>query len=137
MIVLADTGALFAAVEAADTWHQPVKAWFASTRDSLAVPITVVQETAYFVGTRRGARAESGFLRSLLRENLTIESLEAQDVERAADLVEGYADFPIGFVDASIVAIAERLDITSLLTTDRRHFGVIRPAHCERLRLLP
>ena len=137
MIVLVDTGALFAAVEEADTWHAPMKAWFESSRDDLIVPLTVVQETAHFIGSHRGARAESEFLRSLLREDLTLEALEAQDVERAATLVKRYADFPLGFVDASIVAVAERLDVISLLTTDRRHFGVIRPAHCERLRLLP
>ncbi len=103
----------------------------------MIVPATVVQETAYFVGVRLGARAEAAFLRSLAGDAVVIQALDEVDLARAADLVETYADFPIGLVDASIVAIAERLDIRDLLTTDRRHFGVIRPAHCERLRLLP
>jgi len=128
---------LFAVAEETDEWHGRMKAWLTSTRTPLVVPTTVVQETAYFFGLRRGPLAEAAFVRALLRDGFAVEALEQADLERAAALMERYADFPIGFVDASIVAIAERLDIRELLTTDRRHFGVIRPAHCERLRLLP
>jgi hypothetical protein len=44
-----------------------------------------------------------------------------------------YSDAALGFVDASIVAVAERLKIKELLTTDRRHFSLIRPRHCPTL----
>src|SRR5438477_532166 len=43
----------------------------------------------------------------------------------------------IRLVDASIVAIAERLRVTRLLTADRRHFSLIRPRHCPALELVP
>jgi hypothetical protein len=66
-----------------------------------------------------------------------MEPLAGDDLPRAADLMLAYADLPLGFVDASIIAMAERLDITTILTTDRRHFGAVRPSHCERLRLVP
>ena len=66
-----------------------------------------------------------------------MESLADADLARAADLMTAYADLPLGFVDASIIAMAERLGITTILTTDRRHFAVVRPAHCDRLRLVP
>ena len=48
-----------------------------------------------------------------------------------------YSDLPLGFVDASIVAMAERLAFDTVLTVDRRHFGVVRPRHVERLRVVP
>lgn len=48
-----------------------------------------------------------------------------------------YGDFPLGFVDASLVALAERLDARELLTTDRRHFSVVRPQHARQFTLLP
>lgn len=113
-----------------------MRAWLAAATESFVVPMSVVQETAYLAGVRMGPRAEAEFLH-LAAQEYAIEPLEIADVERAAGLVDGYADFPLGFVDASIVAMAERLEIRDLLTTDRRHFGVVRPAHCERLRLLP
>ena len=120
-----------------DVSHVRVRDWFAAATETCVVPATVVQETAYLVGIRGGPRAEALFLRRMALGELSLESLGVDDVARAADLVDAYADFPLGFVDASIVAMAERLDITTLLTTDRRHFGVVRPAHCPRLRLVP
>ena len=132
-----DTGALYALFDSADAWHARMRDWLAGAPDGLVVPWSVVQETAYLTGSRMGPRAEAAFLRITARDGYPLEVLESPDLERAADLVDAYADFPLGFVDASIVAIAERLDVTSVLTTDRRHFGVVRPAHCPRLRLLP
>ena len=43
----------------------------------------------------------------------------------------------IDFVDASIVALAERLGIRRLATTDRRRFGGIRLRRGGRLELVP
>ncbi|MHA6785706.1 hypothetical protein ACVGOW_32620 [Pseudonocardia saturnea] len=54
-----------------------------------------------------------------------------------AQLVEQYADFPLGGSDASVVAIAERRSITTILTIDRRHFTAVRPNHIESFELLP
>ena len=137
MSVLADTGALYALHREADGWHERMRGWVSRSGATLLVPATVVQETAYMISARVGPLAEASFLRTAAEGEYTIADLDRTDLLRAADLVGRYADFPLGFVDASIVAIAERLDIRDLLTTDRRHFGVIRPAHCERLRLLP
>ena len=44
---------------------------------------------------------------------------------------------PLGTVDASVVAAAERLDVTEVATTDRRHFGVVMPRHAAGFQLLP
>jgi predicted nucleic acid-binding protein len=49
------------------------------------------------------------------------------DYERMAELVELYADWPLGGTDASVIAIAERLGVTKVATLDRRHFGTIQP----------
>ena len=54
-----------------------------------------------------------------------------------AELVETYADMPLGGVDASVVAIAERVSETMIATLDRRHFGVVRPAHATAFELVP
>jgi uncharacterized protein len=56
---------------------------------------------------------------------------------RIAELVATYGDLPLGTVDASVVAAAERLDITDIATVDRRHFGVVRPGHTDAFTLLP
>lgn len=52
-------------------------------------------------------------------------------------LVETYASLPLGAVDASVIAIAERLNVAEVATLDRRHVTVVRPAHTASLVLLP
>jgi predicted nucleic acid-binding protein len=59
------------------------------------------------------------------------------DYGRMAELVELYADWPLGGTDASVIAIAERLGVTTVATLDRRHFGPTRPRHIEAFTLLP
>lgn len=54
-----------------------------------------------------------------------------------AKLVERYADLPLGAVDASVVATAERLGQAEIATLHRRHFTVVRPQHVEAFTLLP
>jgi len=54
-----------------------------------------------------------------------------------SELALKYQDFPLGAVDASVVAIAERYGVRRIATTDRRHFSAIRPAHVDVLTLVP
>lgn len=63
--------------------------------------------------------------------------LASSGLERAADLIGQYADLPLGFVDASVVALAEQLELQEIATLDRRHFSVVRPRHVDAFTLLP
>jgi len=124
-------------VDRSDAWHSRMRDWLATATAPPVVPLPVVQEGAYLVGIRLGPRNEATFIRIMAGGDFVLAGLIGDDLERAADLVHAYADLPLGFVDAAIVALAERLEITRLLTTDRRHFGVVRPAHVPRLTLVP
>lgn len=84
-----------------------------------------------------GAAAEAALLRAAARGEVRLEPPTAADLERMAELVETYADLPLGTVDASVVATAERLGHAQIATLDRRHFTVVRPKHTEALTLLP
>lgn len=59
------------------------------------------------------------------------------DLQRAAELEVAYADLDLGLVDASVIALCERLGEETVLTLDRRDFAVVRPRHCAALKLLP
>ena len=48
-----------------------------------------------------------------------------------------YADLPLGAVDASVIAVAERVGASEVATLDRRHFSVVRPRHVGAFALLP
>jgi uncharacterized protein len=135
--VVADTGALYALVDRSDRWHHPVAEWWAAHGDRVLVPAVVIPEVCHLLGTRIGPAAEEAFVRSLSDREFTLEALEEEDMPRAADLMRRYADLPLGFVDAAVAAAAERLETRELLTTDRRHFGVVRPRHSRAFVLLP
>jgi hypothetical protein len=137
LTVLADTGALYALVNRSDAWHERTRTWWETNREPILVPVTVIPEATYLIATRLGAAKEAAFVRGLGDREMEIEPLQPEDLTRAADLLTIYVDLPLGFVDASIVAMAERLDVGTLVTTDRRHFAVVRPAHAPRFKLVP
>jgi len=136
-LILADTGALYALADRRDAWYERMRRYWEDNAEPWLVPVSVVTETAFLYARRLGPGAEADFVGSLAAGVFPVEVLESADYARAADLIRAYADLPLGFVDASIVAMAERLDVGTLVTTDRRHFAVVRPAHVPRLRLVP
>jgi uncharacterized protein len=77
------------------------------------------------------------FLGDLGAGELIVEPLHSSDPLRIAELVARYNDLPLGAVDASVVAAAERLRVTQVATIDRRHFSVVRPRHTPTFELLP
>jgi predicted nucleic acid-binding protein len=135
--VIVDTGPLVAAADRADSWHRKCAEFLAAATAPLLVPPTVVTEVCYMVARTGGGEAEAAFLRLFGEGLLTFVELDPADLGRMADLTERYSDFPLGCVDASVVAVAERLGITEVATLDRKHFGVVRPRHVERFTLLP
>ena len=68
---------------------------------------------------------------------MSLEPVEPSDILRIAELVARYHDLPLGTVDASVIAAAERLGASEVATLDRRDFTVVRPSHVEAFTLLP
>ncbi|MEA3246706.1 MAG: PIN domain-containing protein [Gemmatimonadota bacterium] len=134
---MADTGALYALVDRGDAWHARVLEWWKANRSPVIVPVTVLPEVSYLLQTRIGPEAEIAFIRAVAAGDFTVEPLDPDDLDRAAEVMRDYADLRLGFVDASLVAIAERLEARELLTTDRRHFGAVRPQHARSFALAP
>ena len=135
MIAVVDSGPLYAAADLDDSDHDEVLATLARDDLQLVVPTMVVAEVTYFIGSRLGAAAEAKFLTGLA--TVDVEAPSVADWPRIAELVERYADVPLGGTDASVIALAERLRTETIVTLDRRHFSAIRPAHCDALTLLP
>jgi uncharacterized protein len=77
------------------------------------------------------------FLADLAAGDFIVEPVAAGDWMRIAELVARYHDLPLGTVDASVLATAERLGISEVATLDHRHFTVVQPTHTEALTLLP
>jgi len=94
-------------------------------------------ETDYWVGKWLGPNAFPSLLDQIVDGAFEVQDLSIDDYLRVRDLCARYADSDIGFVDAAVLAIVERLGEDKLATLDHRHFGMMRPRHVEALRLLP
>ena len=88
--------------------------------DEFIVPHTVVVEVCWLLERNFGPSVEAEFLRSVASGVPKIESLGSEDL-----------------VDASIVAVAERLEVTTIATLNRRDFAVVCPRHTNVFGLIP
>lgn len=135
LIAVIDSGPLYAVADLDDDDHDAALDVLARGTLHIVIPTLVIAEVTYFIGTRLGARAEAVFLEGLAE--LDVEAPGPADWRRIAELVEQYADFPLGGTDASVITLAERLGAATIITLDRRHFGAVRPRHVNAFSLLP
>ena len=135
MLAVVDTGPLYAAADRDDADHEACVAALSAPGRRLVVPVMVVAEATYLVGSRLGPHAEAAFLKGL--SETAIDAPLPEDWARISELVEKYASLPLGGTDASVVALAERLATETIITLDRRDFGAVRPRHCKAFHLLP
>ena len=135
--ILVDTGPLYAMADRDDGWHLRIVRFLERSRDELIVPVTVLPEAAYLLAAHLGPEAERKLVQSIVSGEMAVEGLTLQDLGRTLELLRRYEAARIGFVDATVVAIAERLKIPRILTIDRRDFSLVRPRHCKEFELLP
>jgi predicted nucleic acid-binding protein len=135
MPILVDTGILYALADEDDAWHDRARAWLEELTELLIAPVTVLPEVAYLLHTQLGTDAELTFVQSVAAGELEVEALGRQDFERSCEVMRKYP--ALGFVDASIVAVAERLKLRTIATTDRRHFGTVVPKQGPPFQLVP
>jgi uncharacterized protein len=137
MALVLDTGPLLAALDAADPDHARCAALLANTHEDLTIPTLVLAELDYWCERRLGADVWIAFMDDLLTGAYRTESPTPTDLARCREIQNQYADHHLGIVDASVLALLERLDENKLATLDHRHFAMLRPGHTEALELLP
>jgi uncharacterized protein len=135
--LILDTSTLYAALDRRDARHRDCRDLLERAEEMLIVPSPVLPELDYLVAGALGTGAMVAFLADVEDGAFVIEDLLFEDYPRVRDLVDRYSDADVGFVDAAVLAITERLAEPKLATLDRRHFSLMRPRHVEALALLP
>jgi predicted nucleic acid-binding protein len=132
---LIDTGPLVAFLDAADPGHKRVVACLEDFSGQLVTTSAVITEAMHFVSASKdGAR--------LLAEFVTLSRTEVYDLCRPPELLEAamlmqkYADTPMDFADATLLLLAEALDVRDIITLDRRGFSAYRTRRRRGLRLV-
>ncbi len=101
------------------------------------LPTPVLVEVCYLLQARLGHHQARHFLQRLIDSPIEFEPVRKTDLPRLHQILEQYASAELDFVDASIVTIAERMNIQRILTVDQRDFRMICPTHCAYFEILP
>lgn len=137
MNVIADTSFLVSLTNPLEQQHEACIRVARSLSQELAIPVTVLPEATYLIARYISHRAMRRFVSQLRDPAWHIENLSSSDLHRAYQILEQYDDAALDFTDATIVAMAERLNIGILLTLDQRDFRMIRPKHTDYFTILP
>jgi uncharacterized protein len=135
--LIVDTSALLAYFDAAEPDHPAVARVIDDSEDSLVVSPYVMAELDYLVATRVSVDAEIVALRELSSGAWDLAEFGVAELEQATSVIEKYRDQRIGLADASNVVLADRYRTRTIVTLDRRHFGVLRPLSGGRFAVLP
>ncbi|PZC49057.1 MAG: hypothetical protein C1O27_000426 [Chloroflexi bacterium] len=137
MALILDTGPLYASLDRSDNDYLASRRLIETTSEQLIIPSPVLVEVDYFIHVRLHPGVLVALLEDISMGAYSIEDVQPEDYQRIRGICDRYADADIGFVDAAVLAIVERLNEPKLATLDRRHFGLLRPRHVDVLTLLP
>ncbi|MET0189024.1 MAG: PIN domain-containing protein [Pseudonocardia sediminis] len=129
--LLCDAGPLIATFNRRDPHHDSSVLLLGRWPGTLLIPEPVVGETCNFLrnAVRGGAALEAQFLTAVTRDTSGFEIVDpvSEDRRRAAELVEKLMSGPLGYVDACLIAMAERLGIPDIATVDFKLLGMASP----------
>ena len=136
-MIIADTSGLIAFFSESGSQHDAVAAWVDAHAPVMVVSPYVLAEVDYLVATRKGVDAELAVLAELSGGAYELAAMGAEDVAAARRVVERYRDLGIGLADASLAVLAQRYRTRTVLTLDRKHFGVLRPLDGGTFTIVP
>jgi predicted nucleic acid-binding protein len=133
---LLDTGPVVGLLSARDEHHDATVAAIRASAHkgrSLCTIWEVIGEAYTLIRVRvaPAGSAESALLVLRWARESGVDILPATeaDHDRAAAILGQYRDRRLSYVDALLLAIAERHRVEELVTVDARHFGAVRLAH--------
>ena len=137
MALIIDTGPLYASLDRSDQDHAACRKLIEEASEPLVIPSPVLVEVDYWIHERLHVGVLVALLDDIAAGAYRVEDLGVDDHRRVRELADLYADADLGFVDAAVLAVVERLGEVKLATLDERHFRAVRPRHAVALRLLP
>src|SRR5438045_3116941 len=114
MSLVLDTGAIYASLDRSDPDHEAVVGVLRTTPRPHVIVEPVLVEVDYWIRKLLDLPVLDALVTDIVAGRYEFVALANGDLERIVQIELQYADADLGFVDASIVAICERLDIGSV-----------------------
>lgn len=124
-MIVADTGAVLALIDADDPHHGVLRAAYELDEASWVLPWAILPEVDYLLMKHLGASVSSSFIQDLAEGRWIVNWGAQSDLKRANELCLAYPDLQIGMTDAIVMATAERVKATAIATLDLRDFAAV------------
>lgn len=132
---LIDTGAILALLDRTDRWHDSCVSAFRQLRLPLLTSEAVLTELFHLIGdTRTEMEAAWNFVRS---GAILLGPLEDAELAHVHTLMSRYWDRPMDFADGTLVYLAKRETLSTILTVDQADFATYRIEGKRQFRILP
>jgi predicted nucleic acid-binding protein len=137
LALVLDTGPPYAALDRREHNYHRCRRLVEATRERLGVPSPVLVEVDQLLARGRAADRFVEVLDDIAAGAYLVEDLTIGDYVGAGQICERNVDYDVGFVEAAVLAIVERLNEPKPATLDHRHFGILHPRHVDTPRLVP
>ncbi len=97
----------------------------------------MIAEAGWLIRRQLDITTEAALYEALAAGDIDVVEFSPADWARIAGLLGTYTDIGLDAADASVIAVAERLNQTTIATLDERDFRIVRPAHTDGFDLLP
>jgi uncharacterized protein len=132
---LIDTGAILAILQENDKWHESCQDAFRKLRFPLLTSEAVLTELFHLADNSRVEMETAwNFVRS---GAVVVGTIEDSEMAQLRSLMLKYRDRPMDFADATLVHLANRESLSTILTVDQDDFATYRLAGKRRFRVLP
>ncbi|GMU83584.1 MAG: hypothetical protein AMXMBFR47_34540 [Planctomycetota bacterium] len=124
-MTLVDAGPLIALLARRDKDHKRCLEWIDKLDSPLVTTLALLTEVMYFLGGAFGWHGQNQLWGMIAENRVELAEIDYDALRRCCELMEKYADVPMDFADATLVALAEQLDTRQIFTLDR-HFRIYR-----------
>ncbi len=133
--LLLDTGALVSLLDRSQSYHAEFAKFFQSWKGPVVSTEAVLTEASHLLA--RGPGGPRACCDFFLEGGAVLVPSSPLSLRRCRELVDTYRDLPMDYADATLVTLAEELDTSRILTTDRRDFSVYRIHGRRKFRIEP
>jgi predicted nucleic acid-binding protein len=132
--LLLDTGALVALLDRSQREHQNCKAFFETWEGAVVTTEAVLTEATHLLA--RVAHGREACLDLVLEAGILVAPSTNSSLKRCRKLIATYANVPMDFADATLVALGEELHADLIFTTDS-DFRIYRMQGRRAFRVVP
>lgn len=124
MDAILDTGPWVALIDRSESCHHATVDWLKGFTGKLYSTEAVITEVLYLLNF--SIQAQSAAMEFVTQSVVELVPSSVSSVSKSQKLMQKYADLPMDYADATIVALAEETRIHDVVTLDKKDFSVYR-----------